>query len=99
MREKENDKPEFDLNDRGFNVKCWYVKNTEKSRGDALVEIRKDGELIREFIYPAYKIYNIAAHFSDIVDSEIEKNFDGYKAAGSTGLGGHVMPQPVDNQP
>lgn len=87
-REKENDKPVFDINDRDFNVKAWYLKGMV----DALIELRFKDNLVRSLIYPAYKIYNIAAHFSDIVDSEINNDKRGYEIAGSTGLGGVVMP-------
>lgn len=89
-REKETEKPEFDINDRGFNVKAWHLKNTETSKGDALIEITRDGELLRRFSFPAYKIYNIAAHFSDIVDGELtkENKMSGYNIAASTGLEG-----------
>lgn len=95
-REKENEKPEFDITDRGFNVKAWYVKNTETEKGDALILITKGEEVVRKFIFPAYKIWNIAAHFSDIVDGEIEKNTSGYKIAASDGLGGYAPIQPVN---
>ena len=84
-REKENKKPEFDIDDRNFNAKAWYLKDTE-SKGDALIEIRHDNNLIREFIMPAYKIWNIAAHFSDIIEGELSKDDKtrGYKIALST---------------
>ena len=71
---KTPEKPLFDLDDRGFNLKAWYLKDSS----DALVEIKKDGKDFRKFLFPAYKIYNIAAHFTDIVDSELENNFEGY---------------------
>lgn len=90
MREKEKEQPLFDITDRGYNVKTWYLKDTEESKGDALVEIKKGEEMIRRFIFPAYKIFNIAAHFSDIVDSEQSKNVDGYAEAASTGFGGGI---------
>lgn len=93
MREKEQDNPQFNITDRGFNVKCWYLKDTLESKGDALVIITKDEKVLREFIYPAYKIWNIAAHFRDIVDSELENTNEGYKTAGSDGLGGCIMPE------
>jgi len=54
--------------------------------GDALVKITKNGKLHRKFKWPAYKIFNISAHFGDIVDGELEKTNDklsGYKIAGS----------------
>lgn len=73
-RKKENRKPEFDMDDRGFNVKAWYLKNTEESKGDALIEVKYNKKLIREFIMPSYKIWNIAAHFTDIVDGELSKD-------------------------
>jgi hypothetical protein len=71
--------------DRGYTVKASYLK--EPHKGDALVEIFKDNQLIRKFIFPAYKIWNIAAHFKDIVDSEIEKTTAGYEMAAWNGIG------------
>ncbi len=85
----ESEKP-----DRGYTVKASYLK--EPNKADALVEIFKEGELVRKFTFPAYKIWNIAAHFSDIVDSEIEKNTNGYEQAASTGFGGHVAIQDIE---
>ena len=89
-REKEQENPQFDITERGYNVKAWYLKDTDTEKGDALIEIKKDEKLLKSFIFPAYKIWDIAAHFSDIIDSEEAKNFDGYKIAASTGLGGSV---------
>ena len=77
--------------DRGFTVKATYLL---EPKGDALIEIFRDGQPYRRFLYPAYKIYNIAAHFSDIVDSEIAGNFHGYDLAGWTGFS-VVEPVPV----
>ncbi len=85
-REKEKENPEFSIDEKGFNVKAWYLKDIPESKGDAIIEIRKDDKLIREFIYPAYKIWNIAAHFLDIVNSELNNDIEGYKIASSTGL-------------
>ena len=92
-RKKENEKPQFDIDDRGFNVKAWYLENTEKSKGNALIEIRYDGKLIREFLFPSYKIWNIAAHFNDIVDGELSKDnaTRGYRMAASMGLDDGVI--------
>lgn len=92
IREKDEEKPQFDIDDRNFNVKAWYLKNTEQSKGDALIEVKYKDKLIRQFIFPAYKIWNIAAHFTDIVDSELSKDDKerGYKIAASTGLEGFV---------
>jgi hypothetical protein len=97
-REKEKTEPEFDINDRGFNVKAWYLKDTETSKGDALIEVSYNNKIIRKFLFPAYKIYNIAAHFSDIVDGELSKDEKtrGYAIAASSGLGGFAPIQPID---
>ena len=66
-------------------MKVFYIQ--KPNNGDALVEIYRDGEPYRKFLWPAYKIWNIAAHFSDIVQGEIEGNFSGYDLAGWTGFG------------
>ncbi len=93
-RQKEKEEPAFDVNDRGFNAKAYYLEDTETSKGDALIEIRYQGELIREFLFPSYKIWNIAAHFRDIVDGELSKDDKerGYRIATSTGLEGLATP-------
>lgn len=79
--------------DRGYTVKCSYLIEPSS---EALVEIFKDGQIVRKFLFPAYKIWNIAAHFSDIVDGEVENNSSGYQMAASTGFGGSVGIKPVD---
>ena len=73
--------------DHGFSVKAFYLTNPD---GDALVEIYRDGQPYRRFLYPAYKVWNIAAHFHDIVIGELEGNLSGYDLAGWTGF--HVIP-------
>jgi hypothetical protein len=86
---KENEKPAFDIYDRGYNVKAWYLS---EPKGDALIEITKGNVFLRKFLFPAYKIWNIAAHFKDIVDGEIDKNImNGYRMAASDGFGGTVI--------
>jgi len=79
---------------KGFKIAAWYL--TEPV-GDCLVKITKGSDLIREFLYPAYKVWNIAAHAEEIIDSEIERCMEGYQRAGSDGLGGGVMPKPVND--
>jgi hypothetical protein len=76
---------------RGFTMQAWYLK---EPAGDALIEIKRDGEPYRRFLYPAYKIYNLAAHFGDIVEGEINGSFSGYDIAGWTGFT-VVLPQPI----
>ena len=69
--------------DRGYTVKASYLK---EPAGEALVEIFKDGITLRTFTFPAYKVWNIAAHFKDIVDGEIEESSRGYEMASWNGL-------------
>ncbi len=86
-REKEKEQPVFSIEDRGYEAKAWYLKNTAESKGDALIEISLKGEVIRRFLFPAYKIWNIQAHFSDIVDGELAKSNSGYRLAAWNGIG------------
>lgn len=58
--------------DRGYTVRASYLK--EPHAGKALIEVLKDRQVVRHFLFPAYKIWNIAAHFKDIVDGEIENS-------------------------
>ena len=80
---KEKEEPQFDITDRGYNVKAFYLV---EPKSDALIQITKDGKMLREFLFPAYKIWNIAAHFKDIVDGELENHADGYAMAASNGI-------------
>ena len=81
---KSKDEPAFDISDRGYRVKAWYLI---EPKGDTLIEVFLNENLLREFLFPAYKIWNIAAHFKDIVDGEIEKNASGYEIAAWNGIG------------
>lgn len=83
MTYKKENNPVFDITDRNYNVKAFYL---EEPKGEALIQITKDGKSLREFLFPAYKIWNIAAHFEDIVDSEFESGVGGYIMASSTGI-------------
>ena len=75
--------------DRGYTVRASYLQPPHA--GDALIEIFKDGQPLRCFLFPAYKIWNIAAHFSDIVDGEIEGNASGYERAAWNGITGTIV--------
>jgi hypothetical protein len=79
---------------KGYKLTALWPTN--KGDGDALCELAKGEEVIREFKYPAYKVYNLAAHFYDIVESELEQTTTGYEIAGSDGLGGVVLPEPIE---
>ena len=74
--------------DRGFVFRAFELPESE---GDALIEVERDGNIIKSFIFPAYKIYNIPAHADDIIESELAKNENGYFIAGSNGLGPNRM--------
>ncbi len=67
-----------------FNGYRFIAKNA--TEGDSRVEISKDGKVLKSFLWPTYKIYNIAAHAADITD-DIER---GLMIAGATGFGGNV---------
>lgn len=71
--------------DRGFTVKASYLK---EPKGDALIEIFRDGAPHRSFLFPSYKVWNIAAHFSDIVDGELVQSQHGYDMAAWNGISG-----------
>jgi hypothetical protein len=60
----------YEQEDRGYIVQAWY---RDDPGADARIEIVRDGVLVREFDYPAYRIWNIAAHFDEIVDELIAK--------------------------
>ncbi len=61
--------------DRGYWARASYLKAPDEQK--AQIEIfQHDGQLVRSFLYPAYRIYNIAAHFSEIVDDIIEEPFE-----------------------
>lgn len=79
--------------DRGYTVRASYLK--APNGGDALIEIFLEGKPVRSFAFPAYKLWNIAAHFSDIVDGEIANNPNGYLIAASDGLGGYAKITPL----
>lgn len=69
--------------DRGYTIKASYLIQPER---DALVEIFKDGNPLRAFLFPGYKVWNLAAHFKDIVDGEIAGNTSGYEMAAWDGI-------------
>ena len=73
--------------DRGFIFRAFDL--LPQSKGYALIEVEREGKLIKSFEFPAYKVWNITAHASDIIDSELASNSDGYYIAGSDGLGGN----------
>lgn len=75
--------------DRGYTIRASYLK--EPHSADALIEVMKEGQVIRRFMFPAYKIYNLQAHFKDIVDGEIQNSSKGYEMAAWNGVSGAVF--------
>lgn len=51
---------------RGYSVRGSYLNNSQQ----ALIEISKDGKVIRSFEYPAYRIWNIPAHLEEYIPAE-----------------------------
>ena len=82
--------------DRGYTIRASYLK--KPNDGDALIEVMKDGQVIRRFMFPAYKIYNLQAHFRDIVDGEIQNSAKGYEMAAWNGISGAVFLLPRTRQ-
>jgi hypothetical protein len=81
------DKVAFEGEKRGYYFKATYL---QEPKGEALIEISKSGKMVREFLFPAYKIFNIAAHADDIIDGLEKENDSGLLIAGSNGLGGNT---------
>lgn len=76
----------FEGEKRGYTFKATDLI---EPKGNVLIEIFKGNNLIKEFLFPAYKIWNIAAHADDIVDGLEEQSDVGLRIAGSDGLGGN----------
>ncbi len=77
---------------KGHRICAWYLK---EPKADALVKIMKGDDVVQEFLYAGYKIWNLSAHADEIIESLLAQNDEGLRHAGSDGLGGGVMPRPV----
>lgn len=77
------EKVAFEVEARGLKFTATYLT---EPKGDAVIEITRDGVIVRSLLWPAYKIWNIAAHADDIA-ADLEY---GLTAAGATGFGGNV---------
>lgn len=77
----------FEGEKRGYYFKATHL---EHPKGKALIEITKDDKIVREFLFPSYKIWNIAAHADDIIDGLEQGSDDGFVSAGLDLLGGNV---------
>lgn len=81
------EKVAFEGDLRGYHFKATYLI---EPKGEALIQISKDDKMIREFLFPAYKIWNISAHADDIIDGLEKENDSGLLIAGSNGIGGNA---------
>ena len=55
---------------RGFTIRASYLHESR----NALIEIFRDKEPYGSFLYPAYRIWNLAGiHFEEFVDEELDK--------------------------
>lgn len=82
------EKQAFDGTTVGYRFQAWYLT---EPKGEALVQISKDGVNVREFLWPAYKVWNIPAHASDIVEGLERESNDGLRTAGEVGFGANVF--------
>ena len=72
---------------RGFTVRASYLKAPRQQ--DALIEMFRDGKRWNCFYYPAYRIYNIVAHFNESVDAKLEEEAENPSAHVAAGVTGH----------
>ena len=56
---------------RGCHLRASYLKAPHEQ--NALIEFFHDGKCVKRFTYPAYRIYNLTAHFDEMADSYHEE--------------------------
>ncbi len=72
---------EFDFEHGGYKFSA-----RDSDNGNSIVDISKEGQSVKCFLWPTYKIFNISAHAFDS-GADLE---NGLRIAGSTGFGGNV---------
>lgn len=77
----------------GFTLKVFYLSQPD---GQALAEIYYNDQPYKRFLWPSYKIFNLQAHWEDIVQSEISGDHAGYDVAGWTGFN-VIAPSIINN--
>ncbi len=83
------DKIAFDIEQKLEKNYRFIATYLIEPKGEALIEIYRDEKLIKEFLFPAYKIWNIAAHAEYIIKGLEQESEIGLQIAGSDGLGGN----------
>jgi len=80
------------FDNKGKEIKGYRIIGTylTEPKGGSLIEIFKNEILVKEFLFPSYKIWNIPAHAEDIITGLEQESDVGLRIAGSTGLGGNV---------
>lgn len=58
----------FKVEHRGFIATAFYAQGQ-----DADIVVTREGALYKEFKYPAYRIWNIAAHWRDMVEEVLAR--------------------------
>jgi hypothetical protein len=64
-----SDKEAFKVEHKGFIVTAFY--DDDPKAQDANIIVTRDGIPFKEFKYPAYRIWNIAAHWHDTVEATL----------------------------
>jgi len=54
---------------KNYSVTAYYLG---EKNPDAKIVIKKDNKPYKDFLYPGYKIWNISAHFSEMVEKELK---------------------------
>lgn len=78
-----------------YKIRAMYLT---EPKADALIEIFKGETLVRQFLFPAYKIWNIAAHAHDIIDGLEKGNDSGLRMAAWNGIDGAIILMPENHE-
>lgn len=68
-----------------FKKESYRFVSIDKGNGNSEITIYKGEKVVKKFLFPSYKIWNIPAHADDIISGLEEESDDGLKIAGSDG--------------
>lgn len=60
---------------RGFTIRAYY-----RPGPNATIIIKDQGAPFREFEYPAYRIWNLSAHFGEMIDHYLDVEAEDFPA-------------------